>query len=178
MKQWRKIMLSLAAAAVLSACGGGNGGDDAAGDDGAGDPPAAGAADKYVGTWLMSCNSYGTTTESETETITVTKTSDTQLEVAFVLSAYPNATCSGPATVENFQGTVTIDGQTTASYQGQPEAFDQLTATVATEGTFRWLGTVRSNGQQMVIDFEDNDIDSSTVYPTDPNEGQSVYTKQ
>jgi hypothetical protein len=181
LKQWTKLLVSLAATAALAACGGGGGDDDSSGGAGGGGAGAGGgaavAADKYVGTWVMGCISYDPG-ESEKETAVVTKTADNRLAVQFALTSYTNETCAGAGTLENFTGQVVIDAQTTATYGGNSEPFDQVTATIVNEGTFKWLTTVRANGTQLVIDFEDNGNESSTVYPTNPNEGQSVYTKQ
>lgn len=115
----------------------------------------------------------------ETETVTITKTSATQLSIRLELRTFATASCSGsPTKSEAFDGSVTIDGQTTLQYAGQPTVFDQVTATFPSEGSIKWTASILPNGQ-LVIDFDDNQQGSSpTVYPTRPDEGQTVYTRQ
>ena len=176
--KWNRVLVATAVVALVSACGGGGGGDgDSSGgttDGGSVTPaPTAAAADKYVGTWTMSCASFGA--ESESETLTISKASDTVLNVEFVLRTYAGSGCTGTPAIENVKGTVSIDSQTTLSYGGQSRTFDQLTLSAGGYPGYKWTGAVVNNA--LVIDFEDNDNESTTAYPTNPNEGESVYSK-
>jgi hypothetical protein len=171
--KWKQVLAAAAVSVLVTACGGGGGGS---GDD-ASPLPTAEGADKYVGTWVMSCSQSGVA-ESEAETLTLSKTSATQLNVTVDFKTYTASTnCTGVSVPEHYTGTVTLDGPTTATYQGQATAFDKMTANITDVGSLKWIGTVLSDGK-MVIDFEDNGADSSTTYPSNPNEGQTVYTKQ
>jgi hypothetical protein len=125
----------------------------------------------------MACNSFESV--FETETLTITKVSGTQVNVRFELKTFGDASCSGaPTATEVYEGTATIDEQVTLTYDGQPTVFDQITAEISGEGTLKWTASVLADGQ-LVVDFEDNDAGSSPlVYPSNPNEGESVYTKQ
>lgn len=180
LSKWNRVLVAGAVSALLAACGGGGGSSDAtAGGGGGSVTPTAAAADKYVGTWATSCLVDGS--ESESETVVITKVSDTSFKADFEIRGYANATCTGtPALVERPTGTVTIDGQTTLTYGGSATTFDQLTLTNASFGgtalpNFKWTGAV-VNGK-LVIDFEDNDNESTSAYPTNPNEGEGVYSK-
>jgi hypothetical protein len=151
---------------LLAACGGGG---DA--------PAAADAADKYVGTWVMSCNATGANS-SETETVVITKSTATTVTATLTLTAFANGTCAGAGTESVNTAAVTIDGQTSVTYNGGPQQVDQLTAVVTgpDAGTYKWLGTVVGN--QLVIDFEDNHTPSATTYPSDTSDGLTAYVKQ
>lgn len=184
LSKFNRVLMAAAVAVVLSACGGGDGGSDltvgGGSTDGTSQPgTAAPAADKYVGTWQMPCQSYNGGYEAET--LVITKVSDTSVKADFDLRSYTNSTCSGTAaSTEKATGTVTIDGQTSLTYNGAATTFDKLTLTNATvDGSalpnFKWTGAV-VNGK-LVIDFEDNNSESTTTYPSNPNEGQSVYNK-
>lgn len=181
-----RVLVAAAVAAMLAACGGGDGGSDiTVGGGGSGGTdgtvqPAAAAADKYVGTWQMACQADGNG-GSENETLVVTKVSDTSVKADFDLRTFNNATCSGgAASTEAATATVTIDGQTTLTYNGAATTFDKLSLSNASAGgnalpNFKWTGAV-VNGK-LVIDFEDNNNESTTTYPANPNEGSSVYSK-
>jgi hypothetical protein len=71
-----------------------------------------------------------------------------------------------------------VDGQTTLTRDGQSQVFDQVTVAVTGEGTVKCLMTVLPNGR-LLIDFDDNNgSSSSTAYPSNPNDGTSMYVKQ
>jgi hypothetical protein len=150
---------------LLAACGGGD------------DAPAPDAADKYVGTWVMSCAATGANS-SESETVVVAKSTPTTVSATLTMSTFANATCSGAGTPSVNTAAVTIDGQTTVTYNGAPQQVDQLTAVVTgpDAGTYKWLGTVVGN--ELVIDFEDDGTPSATTYPSDTSEGLVAYVKQ
>jgi hypothetical protein len=165
-------------AAALFGCGGG-GGDGGAGAGGQQLTAATDAADKYVGSWLLACEPIGGG-QAEKELAEVKKTAADKLAVTLTLSTYNNTTCAGAAaSAETNAGTVTIDGQSTATYSGAAQTLDKLSVAIAWgpgAGTYKWTGAVLSN--QLLIDFEDNGVSSSTNYPSNPNEGQSLYAKQ
>ena len=137
---------------------------------------ASPAADKYQGTWFMACQPADGA--FQTETVTLSKGSATRLTGQFVIRTYGDAACAGAATgTESLPLAVTIDAQTTATRAGLPLAFDQVTSVVTGAGTFKWLMGVLPD-DRMLIDFGDGGPSSSTVYPADPNEGESTYLKQ
>lgn len=170
---WKQALAAAAVSVLAAACGGGGDG----GGDSATPLPSAAAANKYVGTWVMACTPSGL--NSDGESITFRQASDNELTLTWNFQTFTgNTNCTGTPVNDTVTGTVTLDGQTTATHQGQARTFDRMTATVDNPSvTLKWIGTILPDGA-MMIDFKDNGAESSTVYPTNPDEGETVYTKQ
>jgi hypothetical protein len=206
--RWNRLVLAAAVAAILSACGGGDGdsadltvatgtpgaeapgtgtggtgtggtgtgGTGGTGGEGGTTQPIAAAADKYVGTWRTACFQEEPGLYAR-ETFTLAKTGDNALSMQLVVRFYgASSTCTTETTADTYTGTVSITGQTTASYQGSARQFDRVAMeSPQIQGTEHWLAGILADGR-LLIDFDD--VNQTTEYPTNPNEGNTIYTKQ
>jgi hypothetical protein len=170
--KWKQLLAAAAVSVLVAACGGGGGGDESAAP-----LPPPDAANEYVGTWVMGCTTDGT--NSRNESFTLTKTGARELRFTFEGVRYVGPGCSGGAQpAVNSTGTITLDSEATASYQGNTVTFDQITATIdgiASPSVEKWTAAVLPSGR-LLIDFEDTP--ATAGYPTQPNDGSTEYTRQ
>ena len=170
--KWKNALVATAVSMLLTACGGGGGGGD-----GAAPLPSPEAANKYVGTWVMACATNGA--DSEKETISLTKTGANALSFTFERTRFVASTncSSGAQAPVTSSGSVTLDGQTPETYQGNTVTFDRVTATINGVGAptiEKWAAAVLPSGR-LLIDFDDTPATSG--YPTNPTDGSTEYSK-
>lgn len=172
--KWNRVLVTAAVAALVSACGGDDGDASPVTTDGSVTTTTP-AADKYVGSWRSGCFFDGSESAYMRETVTLTKTGDNALSLEFVVRNFgADTTCATLVTSETFTGTATITAQTTATYGGSAREFDQIQADIVSFGQEHWLVGILSDGR-LLVDFEDDP--QPTTYPTDPNTGNTLYTK-
>lgn len=186
---WIRTVAAIVAVTLVTACGGG--------DDETDTPPQqtqpgtnpgtptqqpqpgpTAATEKYVGVWRTPCM-QSRSGQSESEVLTIGKVSATQLTYDFVTTEYATTDCTGNSVAVDQppRETAAIDGQAQRTYQGTAREFDLLSVATGGGTVTKQTSTVLPDGR-LVIDFDDNEQSSSTNYPSNPNEGQTVYTKQ
>jgi len=140
---------------LLTACGGGGGDDGSGGTD---------PVDKFLGTWAV-CIPFSTPAGQASARTALTisgKTSATRVTFATTVTAFPNASCSGPVSspavaVNELSGTVVIDAVGTG-----PAGADKLTLTLASGATEKDIA-LRSGNQ---LQFGNTSPVDAQGYPT------------
>jgi hypothetical protein len=150
----RLVLASFAAGLVLAVagCGGGGGGGSNP------TPTPADVVDKYIGSWLSSCDVTGPDT-SETELLTLKKKTATSVSFTDTNTNYATNNCSGAGTAQPAEtGTATWNGTKTTTAGQTVDKIDIAIDGMA--GTQKQIVMIGSDGKFYTGD-ENGTVDAS-----------------